>query len=622
MRSLNVFQRSKYLPILLIIIVALSLRVAYFSDYQKVETYPFKQFSDSYWYNSWALDIESGNLLGERAFLKWPFYAYFLALLFKFFSQDLAVIYHIQFILGITHCLLIYIIAKKLFNNFVGIAAGLLCSFYGLFIFHEGLLLYSSLSLVLNAVFLLYLLYLREDKPAFHFLCLGLCLGLGAITQGNALVFGVPAAIILILIRKSKTKKIISLGLFMTGVSLIVLSATLANYLAEKDFVLIAGNLGLNFYLGNNNQASGIFAVTPNLGLNQGTMFRDAFIVAQGETQNAMKTSQVSHFWFMKAVDFITSEPIEFFKCFFRKILYVLSPLEFVHDAQYYSISDHIRVFKITFNDLKLIFPFSAIGILYALKRFRRNIFLLLGLGAFSFSICLFFVSSRYKLTVIPYWIIFAAYGLWLLFVSIQRKNKLIVPSIAGLLLLYFFCYFCIDKINMKNSDFYFDSVFNKAITSESNGNYKEAIFYLEKANELRKDNPHILFTFGSVYYKMKDYTSAIAMYHETIAYNHYYVDAYHNLGVIYHEQGRLALAEKTLKKALSFYPESVATQVELASVYKDSGRLDEALEVFRKILKSLSSWQDEDIRSIKKEIERLQIKLEKVYMISDKISC
>jgi len=62
---------------------------------------------------------------------------------------------------------------------------------------------------------------------------------------------------------------------------------------------------------------------------------------------------------------------------------------------------------------------------------------------------------------------------------------------------------------------------------------------------------------------------------------------AWHNIGVIYYNQVRLAEAEKALVKAYELYSGDTNTLYTLGNLYKLSGRLQEAIDVFKKVLET-----------------------------------
>ncbi len=303
---------------LVIFACAVILRILYFNDYHNTGYFPILTNSDSDAYYSWGRDISCGDIWGSRAFMKWPLYAYLLGFLFKIFGHSATLVYSLQFILGAGNCVLTYLIARILFNQKAGLIAGLLCVLYGLFIFYDGLLIYTTFSLFLNSLLLLYFLAIKDSLPAKGNLFLaGIFLGICTALQASILIFGILAVVWILASNRLKVKQFfLGLIFFFLGLVLVIGSVTLRNYLVEKDFVLIAGNIGFNFYSGNNTETQGTFFCPKDIGFNQEDMFRDAKITARMDLGRDLKTSEVSKYWFDKAMVFIKREPLNFIKLF------------------------------------------------------------------------------------------------------------------------------------------------------------------------------------------------------------------------------------------------------------------------------------------------------------------
>ncbi|MBM3244797.1 MAG: hypothetical protein FJZ15_03295, partial [Candidatus Omnitrophica bacterium] len=235
------FNKKDIFSVGLVFLAALILRLIYFAQYSSVSFFPFLSYSDSEAYYSWARDILSGDVIGKAAFMKWPLYAYFLAGLFFIFGINALAVFSLQFVLGSINCVLVYLIGRLMFNRAVGLIAGLLCAFYGLFIFYDALLTYTTLSIFLNLILFL-LFFLVRGRPAKgNFFWLGLYSGICAITQGSVLIFSIAAAFLILVFNKTGLKKFcLSFGFFIIGLGIIIGGVTLRNYFVEKDFVLLA----------------------------------------------------------------------------------------------------------------------------------------------------------------------------------------------------------------------------------------------------------------------------------------------------------------------------------------------------------------------------------------------
>ena len=609
------FGRKEALAILLIFILAIVLRIIYLKDYAQTKTYSVSPHSDSYSYYVWARDIESGDLMPSKAFMKWPLYAYFLGSLFKISGHNLFFIYFLQFILGAVNCLLVYFIARTIFNKKVGFISALLYIWYGLFIFYEGLLVYTSLSLFLNLLLFLFILGIRENPGKKSLFATGIFLGISTITQANIAIFGVLAVSWILITKKLNWRKLLShFSCFLIGLCVVVGSVTLINYLVEKDSVLIAGNLGFNFYLGNNKQASGIFSCPDYISLNQEDMFRDARIIANINMGRDLKTSEVSSFWFNKAMKFIRENPLVYLKLLFKKITYIFNPKEFNHDIEYTFLANKIGIFKIMFMDLRFILPLGLLGMFLGLKRFKETLFLYIILITLAFSISLFFVATRYRMAMVPFLIIFAGFAVYRIWVAFREKNYLRF-GLLFVVLAVLFISLNRDIVFAKNTNAglksksnlsSFDSYLYKALEYENNSEYQKAIVQLVSASKIKPNDYRIIFRMGVIYYNIGDFKTAEWAFKSAIEINPLSVDAYYNLGFMYNKQQRFTEARGVLERAVFLDSENAHTHFELGVAYKATGDIQKAREEFNLALKNLNRWRHEDRAAVEEELRIL----------------
>lgn len=90
---------------------------------------------------------------------------------------------------------------------------------------------------------------------------------------------------------------------------------------------------------------------------------------------------------------------------------------------------------------------------------------------------------------------------------------------------------------------------------------HKEAIDLLLDLLRYGEDKPTIYFRLGNVYFDAGDWARAEYAYQRAIQEDPHHASAYHNLGVVYRKQGRIAESVKMLKKARRLemrYPKSV----------------------------------------------------------------
>jgi Tfp pilus assembly protein PilF len=611
--SVTESNRKDVLSVCLIVVAAALVRIFYIRDYILTSIYPVLTTSDGYAYFLWAKDILSGVLLGSRAFMKWPFYAYFLALLFRIFGQNIGLIYHLQSLLGILNCVLVYLIARAVFSRRAGLIAALLCACYGLFIFYDYLLIYVTLSLSLNLLFLFWLLRLAPNPKNKNLFFLGLFLGLGAITQANMLIGGVLALGWALYVKGLRGRRfVLGAASFLIGLSCLIGAITLLNYLAEKDSVLLSGNIGINFYMGNNPQAPGTYYCPSNITSNQEDMFRDARIIAQAQSKRQLKTSEVSAFWLRKSTDFIRRQPRDYLKLMLRKIGYVFGPAEFVHDLEYYFIRDKIAVLKVALRDLRFIFVFILLGLFWGLVSFRKAgpLYILLIISGLSISV--FFAAARYRIGIVPYLLIFAGLGIstaWEAFAKRDYRRIILFLVTLGLFIGISFLgrgHALRQQDSPRARQEILEKYLETATIEENNKDYSRALQALDLAYRLKPDDPRVIFRIGVINYYLNDFTLAERMFKRVLELNPYSVDACYNLGLIYNTQGRFSEAREVLARAVALNPDSSQAHFELALALKAKGELRQARIEFEAARKNTPRWRRIDRETIETELERL----------------
>ncbi len=613
-KTIYQIKKREILLIFIILVLALLVRAIYFKDYRNTQAYPILPYSDGYSYFIWAKDISSGDIWGAKAFMKWPLYAYFLGLLFKVFGSNVTLVYALQFALGAINCVLVYFIAKIIFNWRIATLAALFCVWYAVFIFYDSLLIYNSLSLFLNSLLFLFILHIRNYPTKKNLFWTGIFLGICTVTQASILIFGIVAIAWILREKKLTFRNLIYyFSSFLLGLSIVIGGVILRNYLVEKDFVLIAGNAGFNFYSGNNPKADGSFYSPLDIALNQEGMFRDAKIIAKMTLGRDLKTSEVSGFWFNRAMTFIKSEPLNYLKLLFRKLTLLFSPREFFHEVEYYSILGKIKIFKIMFLDLRFILPFAFLGMLSSLKNFKKTALLYLILVTLSFSIIVFFVTTRYRLSMVPFLAIFASCGIFSLWEAFKLKKY----TKLGLLCLALFCIYILTnhRIFYKNetgnsgeSALEFRYHLRKAIDyTNEKSDYQNAIEEVKMADHIQPNNHYCLLTYGTISFNMHDFKTAEEKFKEAIRVFPFYVDAYYNLGFLYNIEQRFDEAKSALREAVFLDPENAEAHFELGKAYKASGELKLSREEFNLALKKINRWRTEEKAVITKELTDLK---------------
>ncbi len=529
-------------------VVALALRLLYLTE---LDDAPFfhHPVGDSKIYHDRALGIMGGDFVGREAYFhSSPLYSYFMALVYSIFGVKFTVLRVIQFIVGSANCVLIYLLARRAApsSKAVPLAAGAAAALYGTFAFFDGDLLMIPLVLLFTCGSILLLTRLvnpeknigdtdalpRGWKPALIALAAGVLLGLAGLGKPNVLVFA-PFVLIWMLTgfgRSFVAGRLKEAILFTVGCVIAVAPITLRNYEVSQDFVLVSSNAGVNFYIGNNEHAEGIFMLPPESGLDNTRLYLSSRAAAEQATgQTNMLPSEVSAYWASRTVEYMKNNPGDAMALMWHKFRLFWNHYEIPnhHNKQFMTI--HYTAFlQVLFVGFKLVAPLAVMGMVLAIMLLARSAVVRLYLGfviVYMVTLIPFFITARYRLPVVPFLVVFAAIGVWQLLLLLQKKRwKLAGVGVGTAIAAAVFI-----SWPMVNYDFGFNhtvigSVYSNLATEEPDNaadHIEQAIIHYKTALELRPLS----------------------------------VDAHYNLGVTYQRIGFYSGAVKSLETALRLQP-------------------------------------------------------------------
>ncbi|MCJ7457645.1 MAG: tetratricopeptide repeat protein [candidate division Zixibacteria bacterium] len=547
-----------------IFVFSFVLRLIYLSQMNS-NPYFTSPTMDALYHDLWAQAIVQGNWIGDQVFFRAPFYPYFLGIICKLLGHNYFIPRLIQHLIGSLSVILIYFLARKLFNRKVATLSAILTSIYGVLIYYEDELLLDFL-LVFFGVLLLLLLYRAEEKSkSSRFFTAGLVASLFAITRPNILIF-IPFVLvwILLLLKVNLKRKIVFSLFFLMGLFGLILPITVRNYLVGKDFVLISSQGGINFYIGNNPQADGTSAILPPYG--DDWEYQDAAYEVQGSIGKIPRPSEVSDYYLKKGTNFIIRSPQKFLSLFLKKAYLFWNSFEISNNQDIYFFRRYSALIRILPVGFWIIGPLSLVGILLSLKSWRKYFLVLIFVLSYSFSVLLFFVNSRFRLPVLPFLIVLSSFALIQLFGYLKGSSfKKLFLSMALLVLFFFLCnsnLYHLDKTNFAQSYFSLGNLFLKK------GNLQDA-----RAEYLLalKENPSLQrahLNLGNIYFHQKDYSRAEKEFLEELKANPRQEKAYNNLSVLYRIQGDDLKATTLAKQALEIKPYYKEAYVNLALAY------------------------------------------------------
>jgi tetratricopeptide (TPR) repeat protein len=581
--------------------LAFVLRLIYLLEIQSSLPFFYALRLDELYHDTWARQIASGDWLGTEPFFRAPLYAYLLALTYKIFGHTLFIPRLFQILMGSLSCVLIFLIAKSLFNRFVGILSGVIAALYAMLILYDAHLLITSLAVFLDLV-LMYLLLRagKKPKPLNWFYC-GIIVGFSALARPNILVF-VPFILIwMFYLFKSRLvpKAILTCWIILcAGALLIIAPVAVRNYLVGKDLVLIAWQGGYNFYLGNNPQATGWSTMAPQMhrGLSGG--IEDATTLAEKETQRELKPSQISGFWYRKGISSILSQPAAWLELMGRKTLYFWKGYEIPNAQNAYLNSNFSGLLglllgtTIIYIPFGLVGPLSILGLLICIRRIREYLLLYLFVISYSASVIIFFVCSRFRMPVIPILIMFASFSLWWLYQKIKKRQ---IPHILVFLLVLVLLLPALNtRLENLTGDqraldhFALGSAYQELGQSDlAVKEWRTSLRYNPNVNLCRTSLADLYFNQGLIDSAMNEYN--IALLSDTS-----YLDrAYLGLALINHRREDRDRAIEYYLKSIEINPRFEFTHLMLGHAYHEKGLVEKAKEEWKKVLELNPDNQD-----------------------------
>lgn len=318
-------------------------------------------------YADLAQKVVAGDLgLGPGLYYVSPLYIYVLAaVLFVTDSFTAARIF--QILLGTAAVGFIFFTAREWFGERAAWAAGVFAALTGLFTFYEALILQASIDVFLTSAALLCLTFgLRSShddrRRAGWFLVCGLVFGLQSLNRPNVLVAAAGVAAVLLLVRRFRPAALLVAGLLIGMAPVAV-----RNLVVTREWSLASSHGGLNFYIGNNENATGFYRQVPGITPNIAGQERDARRLAERALGRTLTEAETSEYFFGLAWTWMKQRPGDAIKLFARKLGYVFNAqhiaLPYSYPFYAYDAGTMLRFYVV---GPWLLVPLGLVGLIFA----------------------------------------------------------------------------------------------------------------------------------------------------------------------------------------------------------------------------------------------------------------
>ena len=547
--------------------------------------------SDMRFYNDWATQILQGHWTDHQAFYGLPLYPYLVALLYGIFGSSPFVPAFFQAGFDAGTGVLIYRITIEVLSE-RAIAPGWTRKSFGIiaalaWCFFVPAQAYSAILMpTAGAVFVFWFLVwqiVRTENALLPLRCLlcGLLIGVAAMAVATVL-FSVPLFLWAVLRRQTRLQtaaKGTALALLFVGVLAGTSPCWIHNYFVARDPVFLSAHGGINFWLGNNPDATG-YPRFPGLHAGQAEMLRDSVAQAAAAAGRTLKRSEVSGYWSGKARAYISDHPVGWLKLMARKI------------ANFWNVFEYDELGIIAnFLRHRILFPGPNFGVVAALAipgllfSFRPSsttrsvtaaIFLHMA------AILPIFVTERYRIAVVPGLCIFASLGLFQLWsdCSLGRHRQLAIYFVALTVAVWLL------TLPRRDPGLWAMRPYEAGREALESGDLARADQEFALARAYAPDNPEVNLALGNLRLAQRNRSGAFSFYSTVLRIDPTHKSALNNLGVMALEDGKFPEAREYFRTALRQEPENAKTYYLLAKAELALGNVGDAKAAVANALK------------------------------------
>ncbi len=565
---------ENYVPLIFIFFTAFLLRILYWILLKNNYLFYDHPGGDVLYYQQWAKEIARGNWVGSETFWGLPLYPYFLAVLERWSVGNLFFIRLAHIFLGSLNCVLVYLIARRIFSKEVALLSGSLTAVSFTSIHYDWLVLPVPLLIFLALVIVL--AFSNHDKiTTWHgWGCLGLLIGITALGDGKILIFALLTISYLLVQDRPLTrdKALKTLLPMMVGIMLVLGLTGLRNKLVGGDWIWTSAQSGLSFYVGNNPKATGVFENPDFIRPTHGGQDEDQVIAAETLAKRKLTPAQVVWFWRGQGFAFIKNDPLDYLRLLARKFRLFFTETEYAYDIDLLLQRDWKQRFDV--NPFLLICPLAFLGIILTRRNRPRGSsrreplglreeplglrketdYINIMIASQLVFTLIFFLTDRHRATILPFLIIYESYTFLWFIGQLRLKRFNPVWMMMGLLIVFVALF---PPRSMSEKEFAFYRFIKTAAVYERKEDFANAREQYFQALRLRPSDTNAMYNLANTYALTGQWALARDHYEKILALDPRHVDALYNLGFVQQKEGAYARSFTTFERLLELQPNS-----------------------------------------------------------------
>jgi tetratricopeptide (TPR) repeat protein len=542
-------------------------------------------------YHARAMQVARGAGLGPEVYYKAPAYPWLVGQLYRLTGPRLEAAYALQMLGGIAAAMLAALLGWRWLGPTAGLAGGLGTALYAPLPYFENQLLIESPALFFSvlAAFLLFCDLGRDRQAAmagapasvsplggsWARLTADVAAGTaaGIALQLRPVNVALVAALLLglLLQRVDWPRRVRRVACVLVPVLLLLMPTLRHNRVATGEIVPISVNGGINFYIGNNPDYDATVAIRPGLRWEELTQRFDSMDDPVQWQRN----------FYGAAGTWIGAHPGDWAALFFKKGVLFWNRLEIDRNQDSSAMRGDSMVLRAGVLWWVLA-PLGLVGLVLLWRQWRRlplhALFFLQMLGVMAF-----FVTSRYRLAVVPWLAIAAGFAIRSAVLAARRHERRRLGRLAALLLLALGLVLP-DWYGVAEQDFGRPD-FDRAEVLARLGDRDGALQAYERAASRHPEDPDVHLRYGEHLLRMGRREAALGEFRRATELAPWSYKPPLALGAALLERGDLDGAWSALEEAERRGDPHGMTLYDMGLVRERQGRYAEALDLFRQSL-------------------------------------
>ncbi len=359
---------------------------------------------DSGSYQKWARDLVANGWRPTGHFYQSPFYAYFLAALYRVFGDGPWAPRFVQIVLGSTTPVLVFAIGTRLFTRRVAWIGAILLALYGPLVLEEVTL--SKTTPLIVAAVAGVAAYLRYGPGArLGGLALaGALTGLAVVGIAQWLLpFVAMGAWLPWLVRGALARRLVATATFGAAALALIGPVVAWNSFHGGGLVLTSGGGGLNLYSGNNERTTGLAAAPSGLRDIPEYEEEDAKRLAERAVGRELRPAEVDRYWSSRAWAWMRDHPRDWLLLMRRKLTVLWNAYEIPDNYHYAFMREHFLRALAAGTTLAIVGPLALVGMWLPFWRRRGLVAFYAVWLAYMVTPLVYYVRGRYRLPMAPF---------------------------------------------------------------------------------------------------------------------------------------------------------------------------------------------------------------------------